>query len=134
MISNTFNEQVLHDYHLLNTVKSELEFIDKYKNDKSITIKGYVCSIQMKQSSYAFNPMRKLSIFKEEKDKLESYIKKEPQNAHLRYIRYFVQLKTPAILNYKDNLTEDKKMLESYLKTKTGNDLLSQFIKKNCQL
>jgi hypothetical protein len=134
MTSNTFNEQVLHDYDLLNSEKTELAFIEKYKKDKDVTVMGYVCSIQMKQASYSYNPIKKLAIFKEEKDKLELFIKKEPDNVHLRYIRYFIQLKTPSMLNYKDNLTEDKKVLADHLKSQVGNDLLRNFIKKNCQL
>jgi hypothetical protein len=128
------NSEVLEDYHKLNSEKSELAFIKKYKNNKNITIMGYVCSMEMKQATYTYNPMRKLSIFKEEKANLESLIKKEPNNAHLRYIRYFVQLNTPSILNYNENLNEDKKLLANYLTNHPTNDLLSQFIKKNCQL
>jgi len=132
IIGNDFNPAVLVDYHKLNSEKTELAFINKYKNISSPTVQGYVCSIEMKQATYFYNPIKKLSIFKESRNKLELLIKDEPENVHLRYIRYFVQLNCPPILSYSGNLLEDKKILTSYLAK--NKDLLSQFIKKNCQI
>jgi len=129
-----FDKQVLFDYHDLNSEKSELAFIEKYKSHSSNTVKGYVCSIAMKQARYSYNPMRKLTIFKEQKIVLESLIKNEPGNVHLRYVRYFVQLNTPSMLKYNGQLTADKKILAAYIKKNNEQDLLYQLIIKNCQL
>ncbi len=56
---------------------------------------------------------RKLKYFKEGKKILEEIIKKYPSFVELRWIRYCIQMNSPKILNYKQNIENDKSIIET---------------------
>ena len=120
--------------HAANTKKQEVEFINKYKSSSKISILGYVVSLEMKQAKYKFFPWKKLSIFNKGKKRLESLIKRHPDNIDLRYLRLVIQENIPSLLNYKLNIKEDKLFLSKIMKTKNTSDYLDFYIKKNTSL
>ncbi|MGB1042426.1 MAG: hypothetical protein ACPGU6_03460 [Tenacibaculum sp.] len=122
------------EFQELKSKKQELRYIDKYKDNTNVNVKAYVVSLQMKQAEYAFFPWKKLQIFKTEKKKLESLIKTNPTNVHLRYVRLVIQEKLPGILNYKSSIKEDKRFLKQWLKKKDSLSYLKPFINKNIAL
>ncbi|WP_435262532.1 hypothetical protein [Tenacibaculum sp. nBUS_03] len=121
-------------YHAAKTKKQEVEFINKYKSSSKISILGYVVSLEMKQAKYKFFPWKKLSIFNKGKKRLESLIKRHPDNIDLRYLRLVIQENIPSLLNYKLNIKEDKLFLSKIMKTKNTSDYLDFYIKKNTSL
>ncbi len=64
----------------------------------------------------------KKELFVEGVKLIESAIKTEPNNLEIRLIRLSIQENTPKILNYKKNITEDKRFI------------VAQFAKQNQSL
>ncbi|WP_103070557.1 hypothetical protein [Aquimarina sediminis] len=136
-VLNNFNAEVpefVKDYHEISTREMELTFIEKYSNSNTVSIKGYVISLKMKQSKYKFSPLSKLKIFKKEKENLELLIFKNPKNVHLRYIRLVIQEELPRILNYSSDIKKDKEFLKMILEKKDSTDYLDSYILKNTSL
>lgn len=127
-------KSLLNDFHNIKTESEEKAFIKKYGVKSSATYQAYVCSMEMKQAEHAFSPIKKLNIFNDSKDKLEKLILQNPENIHLRYIRYLVQSNAPSFLAYDDSLEEDREILKNYIKTNSSEDTLSKYIKIKCSL
>lgn len=92
-------------------------------------------ALTMKKASFVKSPATKLSLFKEGNKLLEDAIKKEPNNVEYRFLRYVIQVNSPAILGYNKEKETDlafikksksklnstlKKIIEDYL---TENNL-----------
>ncbi|APG65510.1 hypothetical protein LPB136_09130 [Tenacibaculum todarodis] len=121
-------------FHASLTEKEELNYIKKYKDNKSVDVQAYVVSLQMKQAKYKTFPWSKLSVFNKQKKILNKLIKTHPKNVHLRYVRLVIQEKTPKILGYNDHIKEDKTFLKAILKKSDKSDYLDEFIIKNTSL
>lgn len=81
------------------------------------TLNGYRAVSTFLQCKYAFNPYKKLSLFKQGKERMEQAVASSPQNVELRFLRYSVQLHLPKMLGYHTDLEEDKKALQAYLQS-----------------
>lgn len=101
------------------TKNSELlKITDGYTMDYKPVVFAYHAAAEMTMANHTFWPVSKLSYFNSGKDKLEEVVKKYPKIVEIRYIRYAVQKGAPSFLDYKDNMTEDRKMiLNNYKKT-----------------
>ena len=126
--------QFIDEYHKVSSKEEELCFINKYQSNKEVKVKAYVVSLKMKQAKYKIFPWQKLSIFNKERKKLNTLIKLNPKNIHLRYIRLLSQENTPKYLGYNNFIKEDKEFLKSKLKVKDKTDYLDRFIVKNTSL
>jgi len=82
---------------------------------------------QMLQSKYSANPLTKLSLFKDGKEKLEKVISLYPNNIELRFLRFCVQDGTPEFLGYKSNMNEDRDLINKHISTSSKE--LQTFIK-----
>jgi len=80
----------------------------------SNTEMGYKGALFMMKASYAWMPTEKLHYFNQGKDVLEQAIKKEPENAELRFIRYSLQQSIPTFLGY-DHKRTDREFLQKEL-------------------
>lgn len=85
--------------------------IKKVKNQSSIQGQAYKGVLLMKKAGLVNGPGKKLSIFKDGKDLLESSIHADPDNVEYRFLRLMIQENAPAILGYKDNLQEDANLV-----------------------
>jgi hypothetical protein len=121
-------EKIVTEFHELNTRESEAQFMKTYISSADPSILAYVYAIEMKQAEYGYNPISKLAIFNKFRKKLDSLIKSNPTNVHLRYVRLVVQEKTPSILGYKSNIPEDKIFLSQKLKVTDDSDYLDVYI------
>lgn len=74
---------------------------------------GYHGAAQMLMAKHVGNPFKKLSYFNKGKELFTRAIKNDPKDIELRFLRFTVQAETPAFLNYKQNLQEDKNLLLS---------------------
>lgn len=133
-ISSDNLKDVVKEFHDLKSKESEVVFIANYRLSSEPSVLGYVCAVQMKQARYGYNPILKLRIFKNGKRKLDSLVQSNPTNVHLRYVRLFLQEKTPSFLGYKDNIMEDKLFLRSKLDILDDSDYLDSLIYNNTSL
>lgn len=122
------------EFHEAITRDREIKYINKYKNSNDVNVKGYVLSLEMKQSKHELMPWNKLKMFNKYKNSLEDLIIKYPNNIHLRYVRLVIQEKIPSLLNYHSNIEEDKIFLKKLLDIKDNTDYLDYYILKNTSL
>lgn len=76
---------------------------------------GYKAMSELMMCHHVSGPFNKLGYFNRGKKMLEQAIGKDRNNAELRFMRFCIQDNVPAILNYRDELDEDKAFLISYL-------------------
>ena len=134
ILSPTTIKEVVEEFHALKTKESEVLFVEKYTLSSQSSILGYVCAIEMKQAQYNYNPISKIKIFKQTKEKLDLLIQLNPSNVHLRYVRLLLQETSPAILGYDINIEEDKIFLSKILDISDDSDYLDLYIYKNTSL
>lgn len=84
-----------------------------YTMDYKPIIYAYHAAAEMSKANHTIWPIAKLNHFNTGKHQLEKVIQKYPNLLELRYIRYAVQNGSPDFLNYKSNMSEDKKLLLS---------------------
>jgi hypothetical protein len=123
--------EVVKEFHDLKTEKSEIQFIEKYKQSLDPSVLAYVVSVAMKQAEYSYN---KIKIFKTNKKKLNTLLNSNKSNIHLRYVRLVAQENAPSILGYDDYIMEDKAFLKKKLDQKDKIDYLDKYIKANTSL
>ena len=134
ILSPTTIKEVVEEFHALKTKESEVLFVEKYTLSSQSSILGYVCAIEMKQTQYNYNPISKIKIFKQTKEKLDLLIQSNPSNVHLRYVRLLLQETSPGILGYDSNIKEDKIFLSKTLDISDDSDYLDLYIHKNTSL
>lgn len=83
---------------------------------------GYNAAATIMMCNHVGNPYTKLKYFYNGRNELEKSIKANIADVELRYLRYAVQCNTPAVLNYKDNIKEDKAILDKYLQNVTNKE------------
>jgi hypothetical protein len=125
---------IIEEFHALVTKKQEQIFLEKYKTSSNPSVLAYYYAVQMKQAEYAFNPIKKLSIFSKYKNLLNALVLAHPSDLNLRYIRLVIQEKSPAFLGYKDFIPTDKLILQKAIQSKTAPEPLIKFIKLNTSL
>ncbi|MFT5436608.1 MAG: hypothetical protein ACI840_001256 [Ulvibacter sp.] len=133
-LSSTNIEQVVEEFHDLQTRESEVKFIQNYTQSSQPSILAYVCAVEMKQAKYSYNPISKLRSYKRTRRKLDSLITSNPTDVHLRYIRLVLQEKTPSFLGYNEYIEEDKKFLINKLEIVDYSDYLDLYIYNNTSL
>ncbi|MDG2052304.1 MAG: hypothetical protein P8J69_00790 [Flavobacteriaceae bacterium] len=134
ILSTTSIKEVVEEFHDLKTKESEEVFVKKYTLNSQPSILGYVCAIEMKQAQYSYNPISKIKIFKQTKEKLDLLIQLNLSNVHLRYVRLLLQETSPVILGYDTNIEEDKIFLSKILEISDDSDYLDLYIHKNTSL
>jgi len=77
---------------------------------------GFRAMSEFMLCNHVFNPVTKWSHFKKGKKMLEEAISRSSDNPELRFFRFTVQSRVPAMLNYNASLNEDKLVLLEYLK------------------
>ena len=94
---------------------------------------AYLGAFQTIWANHVFNPINKLSTFREGKTNIEKAVLQSADNAEIRFIRLSVQQNCPRFLGYHDHLIEDKEYLAKHKNTihspvvlKMVNDLLSE--------
>jgi len=122
-------------YELLNTgtLQTINQKIEKLKPsiEKSNIYKCYYGSLISKKSEKIKSPKEKISNFKIGVSFIEESIKNDPKNSELRFLRYLIQVKSPKIVSYKNNIKEDKTFIEKNKITPKLKDLITNFNLKN---
>ena len=81
---------------------------------------GYKGMADIMMCYHTQNPYTRMQYFRSGKAALDKAISERRDDVELRYLRFTAQSNTPAILMYKDHITEDKKMLLTYLLTEAN--------------
>lgn len=111
-----------------------LKPVDDQSNPLLICYKG---AAEMMQAKYGLNPVNKLSRFKAGKELIEKAIKKAPEEAEIRFLRFTIQTNLPSFLGYNDNIKEDKELLlakQDKLKDKVLKQNIAKYLSasKHC--
>lgn len=88
---------------------------------------AYRGALLMKKSAFIPVPKDKIAVFKQGMQLLEREIQESPKNYELRFLRFVIQEQSPAILGYKKNLAEDKKLFLDHFAQLDGT--VQNFIK-----
>jgi hypothetical protein len=88
----------------------------KQVKEHSTISTGYYGVIEATLASYTYNPMKKLSYFREGTDRLENAIESDSLNVELRYLRLITQLNAPSLLGYNTKIDIDIKQILKRLK------------------
>lgn len=97
------------DIELINV---ELEVI---KNSSNTNKEAYEGALLMKKAGLVKGPER-LRLFKSGRSKLEASIKKDNNNAELRFLRVIIQEHALKIVNYRSDLPKDTEVIQSSFK------------------
>lgn len=109
--ANPTLEKIRGEFALVGVDQVHVQNLQKLCSQQTGPVsEAYAAGAEMASAQYLFNPVQKLSVFQSGKNKLEALLQ-IPENARspeIRFIRYCVQLKCPAILGYTKNRKEDK--------------------------
>jgi hypothetical protein len=112
VISTTFDSTIKDlrfHYALVGVNEGHVnEMISLSRSSMDPTVMAYAAGAEMASAQYKFSPFSKLSAFNSGKAKLEPIVKANPQNVEVRFIRYTIQLKCPAMLGYSKELKSDR--------------------------
>jgi len=78
---------------------------------------AYEGALLMKKSGLVKKAKEKLSLFKAGRSKLESSIARDKDNPEFRFLRLIIQEHAPRIVNYRDELEKDSKLIRSGFKS-----------------
>lgn len=99
-------------YALVGVSESHVnEILNLCKNSNDPTVLAYAAGAEMASAQYKFSPFSKLSAFNSGKTKLEPIVKAHADKVEVRFIRYTVQLKCPAMLGYSKELKSDREFI-----------------------
>lgn len=88
-----------------------IKMLHSYNEKNNPLLGGYKAAGTMMLAKYVFNPFSKFSNFLKGKSLLEKCIAADTQNIELRFLRYCIQRKAPAFLQYRSSLKEDQDLL-----------------------
>jgi len=78
---------------------------------------AYEGALLMKKSGLVTRAKEKLSLFKAGRSKLENSIARDSDNPEFRFLRLIIQEHAPKIVNYRNELEKDSKLIRSNFKT-----------------
>lgn len=107
LLFSTQMEQARQDFHQIETLEDVDQFLQHYSQSKCESVEPYLAACIMKQAEYVWQPHRKLTFFKEGKNRLEKFIQQYPDNLEARYLRIIIQLTIPRILGYSSDWESD---------------------------
>ncbi|MEI9944399.1 MAG: hypothetical protein WDN26_09300 [Chitinophagaceae bacterium] len=77
---------------------------------------AYEGALLMKKAGLVSKIRDKLNFFKSGRSKLESSISKDKNNTEYRFLRLIIQEHAPGIVNYRNDLDEDSKLINKNFK------------------
>lgn len=103
-----------------------MEALDAKKDPILLCYKGMS---YMMRAKHNINPISKLSAFNKGKEFLELAVKYDLENVEVRFMRFSVQTNAPSMLNYNQDINEDKELLIKAWKSGITDIDLKQKIK-----
>lgn len=100
-----------------------------HKNTNEPIFRGFLAVGNFFMAKHVFNPLKKMSYFKEGKNNLENAVNADPKNIEIRMMRLITQENIPRILGYNQHIKEDREFLiKEYQKAE--NPVLKNYIKE----
>lgn len=90
---------------------------------------AYNAAAEMTMANHVFWPGTKYNYFEKGKTRLEKAVYFDFSNVEIRFIRYSVQYGAPAIVNYNQNLEEDKAYILTHINETDWSDAYKKEIK-----
>jgi hypothetical protein len=116
-------------YNIAHREKDKCEALIKLcKESNTVETKGYLAAAKMVSSKYLVNPFVIIKVFNEGKTLLETLINENPESVELRYLRYTIQVNTPAFVGYNKNKKEDRAFIIQFMQTSTDADLKNHIL------
>tara|TARA_B100000795_G_C22756630_1_gene421797 strand:+ start:980 stop:1456 length:477 start_codon:yes stop_codon:yes gene_type:complete len=100
-----------------------VEYLKQISFNSTAINKGYKGMSFLLISKHSWNPLDKLSFFKQGVLWLESSIENDSCNIELRFLRLTAQINLPSFLNYNNYIDEDRDYLVSNYKYLDDGDL-----------
>lgn len=94
-----------------------------FNQTKEPIFAGFIAVGEFFMAKHAFNPIKKMSHFKNGKKMLEMALKADPKNIELRLMRLMAQENMPKILGYHHSIDEDRNMILKEYKKEDDTDL-----------
>lgn len=113
--------QLRNAYKAARELESSNEFLYKTlssKQSKSATEVAYEAGSKALKAKYSSNPYRKLYWIKEAEKSFSAAVAMNPEGFEIRYLRYAVELNTPAITGCSSHLNEDRTFLIQAIRNK----------------
>tara|TARA_Y100000766_G_C18849517_1_gene577475 strand:+ start:101 stop:559 length:459 start_codon:yes stop_codon:yes gene_type:complete len=88
--------------------------LNSFENKNNI-INAYIGANTLLYCKYSDNSFKKYSYFKKGKEMIEEAIKLDPDNLEIKFLRFLNQINAPWFLNYKSNIDDDFKFINSNL-------------------
>ena len=88
----------------------------KENTDKKPILKAYLGGVLALKAKHHSNPYYKLLYLKQGMKLMDESIKKDENNVEIRFLRFSIGIKTPALLGFNTHVTEDKNVIVKGLK------------------
>jgi hypothetical protein len=98
----------------IDAINTKIDVLNKSDEKNKQAFEG---ALMMKRAGLLKGPSKKLKEFKAGKEKLESTISADANNAELRFLRLIIQEKAPGILGYNKELQSDHKYIVDNFKS-----------------
>ena len=106
--------EVFQQIHSEEDIEKIIELPIDPEDPNGLNARAYQAASTCMMAEYVFSPIKKLKYFNQGKTFLENLIA-EQKSAENVYLRLLIQLNSPRILNYHENIEEDIAFLETEL-------------------
>lgn len=104
------------------------ELIHRASKEKGPIASAYFQAAKMVETKYFKNPFAILKQFNQAKKELEKLIKNNPTEIEIRYLRYTIQVNTPAFVGYNRSKNIDRALIHAFLISPDSDPALKEFI------
>lgn len=94
-------------------VDEQLTLLQKNPGSDKAAFEG---ALLMRKAGMVAGAGKKLKLFKEGREKLETAIAGSPDNGEYRFLRLLIQENAPGIVNYKSDIAKDKEIVRQAYK------------------
>jgi len=98
----------------LEAINSQISSVSSSGEKNKEAFEG---ALMMKRAGLLKGPAKKLKEFKAGREKLETAMDKDANNAELKFLRLIIQENAPGILGYNKELKDDHKYIVEHFKT-----------------
>ena len=116
-----------------NACERLIALLDSLKQ-KNPVLQGYKGSATMMMAQHVSNPFLKLSYFHKGKAMLHQAIDADQENMELRFLRFAAQTNAPAMLGYRGEIQNDKRLILDDLfqsEDQSLNKLIIEYLKNS---
>ncbi len=95
-----------------------VQLIQQYEQqEETPLLNAYIGTLYLKAASFPATPRERIQNFRQGKVLIDKEIENNPTQVEMRFLRLMFQENSPGILNYKDNLEEDKTVIMQHFHT-----------------